>query len=133
MNGNNVTSAIPFVYLVTSASLAANTTATYTLTFQADSDFELFAILGSSSQQDPAEYSPNEFSVKISDGTTGRLLTSASIDQRILCGDAFRFIWQRYPLRFVAQSTLQFEITNLNASANVIKLALQGYKHFINA
>ena len=128
---SNVTSSIPFVYLVTSESLALNATGSYTLTFQADSDFTLFAFAGSSSQQSATDFSPNNFRVKITDQTTGRALASGAIDQRILCGDAFNGLIQVRPVVFVAQSVLLFEITNLNASANIIKIALHGYKNFL--
>lgn len=131
MNGNNVNSSIPFVYLVTSATLATGATGSYTLTFQADSNFELFAFTGSSSAQDPTDYSPNEFRVKITDQTTGRALASGAIDQRLLCGDAFNGLIQVRPVVFVAQSTLLFDVTNLNAGDNVIKIALHGYKNFL--
>ncbi len=129
--GNNVNSLIPFTYLVTSSSLALNAAGTFNLQIQQDSSFILSAILGSSSQQDPTDYSPNEFTCLITDQTTGRQLMSSALDQRLLCGDAYRSVLQRQPVEFLPNSNLSFQITNLNASANVIKIALMGFKQFV--
>lgn len=122
--------ALPFIYTV-NVTLAANGTAQTTLIMQADSYFELHAILGTGGQNNTTEDSlvnPNNFSVSIRDQTTGNELMSQRVPQRILCGNAFNAFIQRRPIVFEPQSNLFFDFLNLTANTNVVTLGLHGYK-----
>lgn len=122
--------ALPFIYTV-NVTLAANGTAQATLIMQADSYFELHAILGTGGAAATTEDSlvnPNNFSVSIRDQTTGNELMSQRVPQRILCGNAFNSFIQRRPIVFEPQSNLFFDFLNLTAGTNVVTLALHGYK-----
>jgi len=127
------TNSLPFDYVVT-ASLAAGAlgaTTSTTLIMQADSRFELMAILGTggatATSEDSLQY-PNTFSVQIRDQTTGRDLMSAPVPQRVLCGNAYKQLAEKRGIIFEPQSNLLFTFTNLTANATNITLVLKGYK-----
>ena len=126
------TNSLPFVYVVTSTlGAAVGATGSSTLIMQADSRFELMAILGTGGLDATTENSlqyPNTFSVSIRDQTTGRDLMSAPVPQRILCGNAYRQLPEKRGIIFEPQSNLLFTFTNLTALANNITLVLKGYK-----
>ena len=126
------TNSLPFVYVVTSTlGAAVGATGSSTLIMQADSRFELMAILGTGGLDATTENSlqyPNTFSVSIRDQTTGRDLMSAPVPQRILCGNAYRQLPEKRGIIFEPQSNLLFTFTNLTAATNSITLALHGYK-----
>jgi len=132
----NNTDSIPFVYVVTAqCSAAVGSTASFTLVMQADSRFELSAILGTGGAAFDTENTlpnPNSFSVSIRDQSTGRDLSSAPVPQRVLCGNAYQQILQRRPIVFEPQSNILFTFTNLGAAVNNITLALHGYKSIIS-
>jgi len=126
------TNSLPFVYVVTSTlSAAVGATGSSTLIMQADSRFELMGIFGTggvaATTEDSLQY-PNSFTVSIRDQTTGRDLMSAPVPQRVLCGNAFKQFLEKRGIIFEPQSNLLFTFTNLTATANVITLALHGYK-----
>jgi hypothetical protein len=127
------TNSLPFDYVVT-ASLGAGAlgaTTSTTLIMQADSRFELMAILGTggatAASEDSLQY-PNTFSVQIRDQTTGRDLMSAPVPQRVLCGNAYKQLAEKRGIIFEPQSNLLFTFTNLTANATNITLVLKGYK-----
>ena len=126
------TNSLPFVYVVTSTlGGAVGATGSSTLIMQADSRFELMAILGTGGLDATTENSlqyPNTFSVSIRDQTTGRDLMSAPVPQRILCGNAYRQLPEKRGIIFEPQSNLLFTFTNLTAPINNITLVLKGYK-----
>ena len=98
---------------------------------QADSRFELMAILGTGGINATTENSlqyPNSFTVSIRDQTTGRDLMSAPVPQRVLCGNAYRQLAEKRGIVFEPQSNILFTFTNLTADANNITLVLKGYK-----
>jgi hypothetical protein len=127
------TNSLPFDYVVTASlgagALGASTSTT--LIMQADSRFELMAILGTggatAASEDSLQY-PNTFSVSIRDQTTGRDLMSAPVPQRVLCGNAYKQLAEKRGIIFEPQSNILFTFTNLTASANNITLVLKGYK-----
>ena len=126
------TNSLPFVYVVTSTlGGAVGATGSSNLIMQADSRFELMAILGtggaSATTEDSLQY-PNSFTVSIRDQTTGRDLMSAPVPQRVLCGNAYRQLAEKRGIIFEPQSNILFTFTNLTASANNITLVLKGYK-----
>ena len=126
------TNSLPFDYVVTSTlGAAVGATGSSTLIMQADSRFELMAIIGTGGEFAATENSlqyPNSFTVSIRDQTTGRDLMSAPVPQRILCGNAYRQLPEKRGIIFEPQSNLLFTFTNLTALANNITLVLKGYK-----
>lgn len=123
--------AIPFLYLATSPTIAGNGTAQVTLLMQADSRFELHGIFGTSSADANADFSSNNFSLLITDQTTGRQLMSNTVPQRILCGNAFNGYLQRRPIVFEPQSNILFSFTNLTGGNTTVNIVLAGYKILI--
>jgi hypothetical protein len=127
------TNSLPFDYVVTATTgAAAGSTVSTTLIMQADSRFELMAILGTgganATTEDSLQY-PNSFTVSIRDQTTGRDLMSAPVPQRVLCGNAYRQLAEKRGIIFEPQSNLLFTFTNLaGGAANNITLVLKGYK-----
>lgn len=127
------TNSLPFVYVVNAAFIAGSLGASVStnLIMQADSRFELMAILGTGGEAATTEqglFYPNSFTVSIRDQTTGRDLMSAPVPQRILCGNAFQQFLQKRGIIFEPQSNLLFTFTNLTNAANSITLGLHGYK-----
>jgi hypothetical protein len=127
------TNSLPFDYVVTATTgAAAGSTVSTTLIMQADSRFELMAILGTgganATTEDSLQY-PNSFTVSIRDQTTGRDLMSAPVPQRVLCGNAYKQLAEKRGIIFEPQSNLLFTFTNLaGGAANNITLVLKGYK-----
>ena len=126
------TNSLPFDYVVNATLGAAiGATSSTTLIMQADSRFELMAILGTgganATTEDSLQY-PNSFTVSIRDQTTGRDLMSAPVPQRVLCGNAYRQLAEKRGIVFEPQSNILFTFTNLTAAANNITLVLKGYK-----
>lgn len=126
------TNSLPFDYVVTATlGAAVGATGSSTLIMQADSRFELMAILGTgganATTEDSLQY-PNTFTVSIRDQTTGRDLMSAPVPQRVLCGNAYRQLAEKRGIVFEPQSNILFTFTNLTAAANNITLVLKGYK-----
>ena len=126
------TNSLPFDYVVNATLGAAiGATVSTTLIMQADSRFELMAILGTGGINATTENSlqyPNSFTVSIRDQTTGRDLMSAPVPQRVLCGNAYRQLAEKRGIVFEPQSNILFTFTNLTADANNITLVLKGYK-----
>ena len=126
------TNSLPFDYVVTATLGAAiGATGSTTLIMQADSRFELMAILGTGgatvTSEDSLQY-PNTFSVSIRDQTTGRDLMSAPVPQRVLCGNAYKQLAEKRGIIFEPQSNILFTFTNLTGLTNNITLVLKGYK-----
>ena len=125
---------IPFTYVVPPITLAANASSQQNLVMMADSIFELVAIFatgGIAATTEDLQVSPNSFSLRIQDVTTGRDLMSQRVPQRILCGNAFNGLLQLRPIEFLPQSNLLFDYLNLTAGNNTVTIALQGYKRFV--
>jgi hypothetical protein len=129
---SNVNS-LPFTYKVEVAVVAGvGSTGSANLIMQADSNFELSVILGTGSlAAEATEVAPNKFALQIRDQTTGRDLMSGPIPQRVMCGNAFNQFLQRRPVVFLPQSNILFTVTNLDASAQTVTIALHGYKQIL--
>lgn len=120
--------AIPFSYVVISPTLAANSTGVATLRFQADSRFELHYFLAVSSEDDPADVAPNNFSVLVKDMATGRELASQRVPQSIFSGSAFNSSPElRSPL-FLPQTDMSFDFLNLTGNSLTVTVVLKGVK-----
>ncbi len=128
----NLTSAkLPFFYQVTSPSIAGNGTGSVSLTLAADSYFELCYFMGTCTADTDTDFMPGNFSAKITDQSTGRLLMNDYINQRNLCGPANGTIYQKYGVIFQPLSNLLFEFTDLSTATNIIKMVMVGYKLFV--
>ena len=129
--------AIPFVYRVQATITSINGTAQTTLILQQDSRFELLAIYGTSAPNgsftsEDTKTNPNGFSCSIRDQTTGRDLTSARIQQRLLCGNAFNPFTQKRGIVFEPSTNLLFDFLDLSGVVNNnVELALVGYKYIV--
>lgn len=121
---------IPFTYLV-DITLGASALGSVNLTLAADSWFELANYRASTNNAAAAtDFSPNYFSVLITDAGTGRQLQSTRAQQRILCGNAFFGEDQKRPIKFSPNTVLQFDFQNLLNAELEIQLGLSGFKWF---
>lgn len=126
---------LPFSYLV-SVALTANGSSQTSLTLQTDSFFELVTIKGSttldSTRSDGAALSnpfiPNNFSVQITDQSTGRQLSNARVPQRIYAPLHGSRLLQ--PILLPPNTTLLFDFLDLSGSTPTVSLVLEGYKVF---
>lgn len=135
MNSIRQTDQLPFHYLVT-VTLTSGSSQAVNLTTQTDSWFQLTTLLGSTTvdctRSDGAAvtnpFSPNNFSVLITDQSTGRNLSNVRIPQRIISP----FQGYRLPeaIMFPPNTTLLFDFLDLSAGNNVVSLVLAGYKVF---
>ena len=120
---------IPFTYHVGFTALANGASAQTTLTMSADASFELLAILGNSDQDAAATLRPNNFSLQITDQSTGRQLSNARIPQSSYISSSYlSFFTEKYPIRFPASCVLLFDVLNLTAQSSAISIDLKGYK-----
>jgi hypothetical protein len=125
-------SSIPYTYVIqTSSAIAANGTTTLLLQLQADSQFELETIYATSSLDVNSDVSSNNFSVQMSDQSTGRLFSNGRVPQRVFAGNAFNGELNRRPIVFQPNSIVNFDILNLTANSNTVTIALKGYKILI--
>ena len=95
---------------------------------QADSQFELETIFATSSLDANTDISSNNYSVQMSDQSTGRLFSNARILQRVFAGNAYNGSTNRRPITFQPNSIVNFDVLNLQASANTVTIILKGYK-----
>lgn len=123
---NNV---IPFDYMV-QFTLTGNQSSQQILTLASDSVFELETTLGMSSLDGVTDQRPNNFSLQVTDNSTGRQLSNAKIPQRVLAGIAERSVMRRRVVQFPPASNILFDVTNLSGSANVVTILLRGMKIF---
>lgn len=121
---------LPFDYVVVSAALTANAAGVSTLTLQADSWFELHGYFGSCTEDLDTDFMPNNFSVQISDQSTGRFLSSARVPQRAIGAPANGGLLLLVPVAFPPNATLTFDFLNLTANTNTVTLTLRGIKNF---
>ena len=136
MNELQAKNKLPFFYLVSSGALNANASGQVTLVLQTDSFFELVS-LGASCTMDTTRsdgaalanpFSPNNFSVQITDLSTGRQLSNARIPQRVITPQ--RGFYFPQPILFTPSSNLLFDFLDVSGATNTISLVLQGYKVF---
>jgi hypothetical protein len=121
----------PFTYIVPSGALAANASGSYTLILAQDSEFDLQAIVASTSQDTTPAAVTNNFSLLMRDVTGGRDYSTAPVPRFLLAGivpQNVLNIGER--IRFPRKQQIEFQFTNLTATANTITLALLGFKVF---
>lgn len=131
MSSFPTTQIIPFTYVISSGAMAGNASAQVSLTMQADSSFELLRILGTSSLDTDAETIPNNFSLLITDQSTGRMLSNIRVPQRLVTMQSMQGMMdEKYPIRFPASCVLLFDFLDLSGNTNTVTIALKGYKLF---
>lgn len=121
---------LPYYYIVTAASIAGNGTGSQTLTTDSDADFELHAILVSTSLDSASVF--NSVSVKITNKSASYQWSNDYVDQTTFAGgfkNAFVFQEQR-PVIIPKQSAFAFDFTNLSGSSMIPKVTFKGYKVF---
>lgn len=121
---------LPFWYNVVSPALTSGGTGQTVLTLQADSDFELFQLMGTCTADLDTDFMPNNFSVQITDQSTGRILMNNRISERQLCSPANGGAILRRGVIFPAQAVLLFDFLDLSGGSNTAQVTLMGYKHF---
>jgi hypothetical protein len=125
---NNILPAWYEVIITTGVSVNA----TATLVLEQASEFELHQIFGSSDQDAAGNFMPNNFSLQITDQSTGRQFMNARVPQRNICAPSnggYRLI---RPVIFPPLCNLLFDALDLSAHANVITITLAGYKIYGN-
>jgi hypothetical protein len=131
MQDNTNANLIPFDYLVSSGVLLASASVIVPLTLQADSWFEWHYIAGTGTLDNTTDFSPNNFSVLISDQSTGRALANFRIPQRVLVMPANMGMRLLRPILLPPAANLLFDILNLSGgSSNTVSLVLRGFKVF---
>lgn len=118
---------IPFKYRVELA-LTALELDSVELTLANDSWFELHQISGSSSADTDGDFMPNNFSVQITDQSTGRVFSNALVPQRILCSPANFNYREKRPVQFAPNASLRFQFQDLTNDVNTVSITLDGYK-----
>jgi len=123
------TKCLPFDYVV-EVTLTTGQQLQTSLTLQADSYFELVAILGTSSKDGATDIAPNNFSVQMTDQSSGRQFSNVRVPQRCLAGTAryYRDKWRK--VVFPPRAVILFDFLDLSSDANSVKLVLTGYKDF---
>jgi len=126
-------SIIPFFYVTIATGVLTTATATQAMTLATDSWFKLLEFSGTSDQDDPNDPQPNNFTVSITDQSTGRLFSSSPVPQNIICGPSNQGILEKYPIRFAPGITLIISLVNTAAETAAITFVLKGYKEFVIA
>jgi len=120
---------LPFFYdvqVTLGASIGAQ--GTTTLTLDSSSWFELHQIGASSSLDTDTDFMPNNFTLAITEDSSGRQLTNGQIPQRVIAGPANQGWLMRRLVVFPPNATFKFTLLNTIASANVVDIVLVGYK-----
>lgn len=131
INDPNLQNIIPFHYGVSSGAMSASGSSTQTLTFDQSSDFEWIQTFASSSLDTDTDTMPNNFTVRITNNSTGRLLSNIQLPQRIIASPSNDGYIHRRSIIIPAGSVLQYEFVNLDAgNANTVTLVFAGFKLF---
>ena len=118
----------PFDYLVAIA-CAANGSNTGVITMMTDSVFELHEVFGVSTEDDPADFHPNNFSVLITDSVS-RQMSNIRVPQAIMTAPSNMGYRILRPVQFQPGANLTLDVLNLTANNNTITIALRGFKFF---
>lgn len=122
---------LPALYRVPSAQIAISGNDTQVLQTNGDSIFKLTAFQASTDLDEATDFSPNNFTVKITVLTTGRQLVNDFIPQRIIAPTQGFFIPEEFQPEFPPNTQIQFEYRNLSASSAInIDFVLRGIKIF---
>jgi len=122
---NNI---LPAWYGLTLTIAGAAGSITGNLVLEQSSQFELHQIFGSSDQDADTDFMPNNFSLSITDNSTGRQFMNIRIPQRNLCAPSNGGYRLLRPVIFPPLANLTFDALDLSAHANVITISLAGYK-----
>ena len=125
LRSNNI---LPAWYGVVVGPLLTTAAGQGNLVLEQSSEFELHEIFGVSTEDDPNDPQSNNFSVKISDESTGRALSNIRIPQVALCApanDGYRFL---RPVIFPPLANILCDVLNLSGNTNTITIVLAGYK-----
>lgn len=126
---------LPFVYVVGPVTLASTASGSQNLTIEASSFFEHHFWMASTDQDSVisgtlGNFEPNYFTCQITDQSSGRLLTSGQVPQRILFGPSNTSLRQIRPVIFPPNAVLQFNLTNLASAQTIVTICMVGYKLF---
>lgn len=121
---------VPFSYIGT-ITLAAAAGSNTVIQMASDSTFELVRFLGLSSADVPTNYWNNNFTVQLTDQSTGRLLSAAPIPQCLFVTNAYQFgNDEKYPIMWPAQAIINLAFVNLTNAQLTVNFVLKGYKIF---
>jgi hypothetical protein len=122
----------PFSYIITSPTLAAASSGSFTLIFGQDSEFDLQAILASTNQDTNNVTILNNFTLLMRDVTGGRDYSTAPVPRYLLAGVApVNVNNEGRAIRIPRKQQIEFQFTNTSASSLIVTLALKGYKVFV--
>lgn len=121
---------IQFDYVVTSPSIGNAGNSQVNMNIAMDSDFECHYFLGRSDQDLKSDIQPCNFSVRITNQTTGRQLSTDRVPASLMCPIPHGRKLLR-PIIFSRNTVLQFDFLNLTAVASVITFVLSGFKILI--
>ena len=108
--------------------LSSGGTGTNTLVLEQASQFELHQIFGSSSADADTDFMPNNFSLQITDNSTGRQFMNARVPQRNLCAPSNGGYRLLRPVIFPPLANLLFDALDLSSGSNTVTISLAGYK-----
>lgn len=115
---------VPYTYVVTSGVLAATGASnTQPILFDADADFELHFIAGTTDLDNANDPRPNNFSAQITDKNNGRLWASGQVPQVTML-----MLETRRPVLIAKRSNLNVNFINIGAGSLTATLVLHGYK-----
>jgi hypothetical protein len=123
---------VPFTYIVTFNNIAAGAVVNAPIQMAADSVFELLRTPCVTSADLSTDFAPNNIAIQLTDGSTGQLLSSATVPQAMLCSRSYQIgNDEKYPIQFPALAQVQVAVTNLLAIPLVlVTFGLRGYKIF---
>lgn len=115
---------VPYSYVVTSGVLAATgASSTQPLLLDADADFELHYLAGTTDLDAATDFRPNNFSVQITDKNNGRLWSSGNVPQVTML-----MLETRRPVLLAKRSNLNLNFLSTGASSLTATVVLHGYK-----
>lgn len=118
-----------FYYVGVSGSIAANASSTLSIQLDTGTYFKWMGTLGSSSLDTSAMTRPANFSVLPSLKSLNVFLANSTrIPQSLFCGTAENPLWLPNPVILNPGEIFNFDLLNLQASSNIVTIALLGYK-----
>jgi hypothetical protein len=122
---------LPFTYLFPAIVIPALGQVQQNLQMASDSYFELLRYVGISSADNPTDYAPNNFSVQLTDQSTGKQMMSGQVPQAMAITRSYQFgNDEKYPIQFPAQTIVVGTFINLTNSQLTVTFGLKGYKIF---
>jgi len=127
---NEAKNIFPVRYSV-AITVLANGAGSDVIIFDPAADFEYWLLQGSSDQDTPTDIYNNNFTLQITDTTTGRDFFSIPQPQVLACGPGNRNVPEFRPVTFPGSTRLQVKVQDLSGQGSVITITLVGYKIFI--